>query len=59
MPGDARPPGRGLTELAVDMGDFLGSPATVTASVRPGPSGPLIRLGGTAEVAGGIRLPAP
>ncbi|WP_129593372.1 PhzF family phenazine biosynthesis protein, partial [Streptomyces sp. C] len=50
--------GRGLTELAVDMGDSLGSPSTITATVRPGPSGPLVRLGGTAEVTGGIRLPA-
>ncbi|WP_185899257.1 PhzF family phenazine biosynthesis protein [Streptomyces sp. WAC07061] len=51
--------GPGSAELAVDMGDSLGSPATVTATVRPGPSGPLVRLGGSAELAGGIRLPAP
>ncbi|MFC4114220.1 PhzF family phenazine biosynthesis protein [Nonomuraea zeae] len=51
--------GRGIAELAVDMGDSLGSPATITATARPGPSGPLIRLGGTAEVTRIIRLPWP
>ncbi|MGC0415840.1 PhzF family phenazine biosynthesis protein [Embleya sp. AB8] len=48
--------GRGRVDLAVDMGDSLGSPATITATTRPGPSGPLIQLGGTAEIAGNIRL---
>ncbi|WP_043677369.1 PhzF family phenazine biosynthesis protein [Streptomyces xylophagus] len=44
--------GRGVTEIAVDMGDSLGSPATITASAEP-----LVRLGGTAEVTGVVRLP--
>lgn len=42
--------GQGVTEITVDMGDALGSPATITATVRPGPSGPRIHLGGTAHV---------
>ncbi|WOX07677.1 PhzF family phenazine biosynthesis isomerase [Streptomyces sp. N50] len=42
--------GRGITEIAVDMGDALGSPATITASARP-----VLRLGGVAEVAGAVR----
>ncbi|MFE2420742.1 PhzF family phenazine biosynthesis protein [Streptomyces hokutonensis] len=41
---------RGITEIAVDMGDSLGSPATITASARP-----VLRLGGTAEVAVPVR----
>ncbi|MFI8962448.1 PhzF family phenazine biosynthesis protein [Streptomyces sp. NPDC053493] len=41
--------GRGLTSLAVDMGDSLGSPATVTATTTPGPA-PRVELGGTAEI---------
>ncbi|MGE7388017.1 PhzF family phenazine biosynthesis protein [Streptomyces sp. NPDC004126] len=51
--------GRGPGGLAVDMGGSLGSPSTITATVRQGPAGPLVRLGGTAEVTDGIRLPAP
>lgn len=46
--------GRGVTEIAVDMGDSLGSPATITATAGPGP---VVRLGGTAEVTGVVRLP--
>ncbi|MEV6510385.1 PhzF family phenazine biosynthesis protein [Streptomyces sp. NPDC051642] len=42
--------GRGVTEIAVDMGDSLGSPATITASARP-----VVRVGGVAEVAGAVR----
>lgn len=42
--------GRGVTDLAVDMGDALGSPATVTAAVRPGPTGWRILVGGTAAI---------
>lgn len=42
--------GRGVTEIAVDMGDSLGSPATITASARP-----VVRVGGVAEVPGGVR----
>jgi PhzF family phenazine biosynthesis protein len=44
--------GRGVTGIAVDMGDSLGSPATVTATARPGHSGPLIRVGGSARITG-------
>lgn len=46
----------GATRLAVDMGDALGSPATVTAtavragSAGPGASVPRIHVGGTAEI---------
>jgi len=32
--------GAGRADIAVDMGDSLGSPATVTATARPGPAGP-------------------
>ncbi|MFG2873667.1 PhzF family phenazine biosynthesis protein [Streptomyces sp. NPDC048337] len=49
--------GRGTTRIAVDMGDSLGSPATITATTRPGPAGPLIRLGGTARLLRVLRLP--
>ncbi|MEU6980675.1 PhzF family phenazine biosynthesis isomerase [Streptomyces sp. NPDC046371] len=57
--------GRGHTDLAVDMGDALGSPARITATVvdRPGAGagaaadaarpGPRILIGGTAVIAGG------
>ncbi|MEV0173920.1 PhzF family phenazine biosynthesis isomerase [Streptomyces sp. NPDC050803] len=41
---------RGITDLTVDMGDSLGSPATITATARQGPTGPVIRLGGAAQV---------
>ncbi|KKZ74609.1 epimerase [Streptomyces showdoensis] len=48
--------GRGFTDLAVDMGDALGSPARITATVVDGPGdagrlGPRILIGGTARVA--------
>ncbi|MFG2371986.1 PhzF family phenazine biosynthesis protein [Streptomyces sp. NPDC048504] len=46
--------GRGVTGIAVDMGDSLGIPATITATARPGP---VVRLGGTAKVTDLIRLP--
>lgn len=49
--------GRGITDIAVDMGDSLGSPATITATTRRGPSGPLIRLGGAAKVMHSVRMP--
>lgn len=39
--------GRGIERIAVDMGDSLGSPATITATTGPGRA---VRLGGTAEV---------
>jgi trans-2,3-dihydro-3-hydroxyanthranilate isomerase len=40
----------GFTDLRVDMGDSLGSPATIIAAIRPGPTGPSILVGGTATV---------
>ncbi|MEV5752113.1 PhzF family phenazine biosynthesis isomerase [Actinoallomurus sp. NPDC052308] len=48
---------RGVTGIAVDMGDSLGSPATITATTRPGPSGSLVRLGGAARIVRVLRLP--
>ncbi|MEV0090817.1 PhzF family phenazine biosynthesis protein [Streptomyces sp. NPDC050738] len=58
--------GRGRTRIAVDMGDSLGSPATITATARPGSMGPVVHLGGTARLLrtvllsgyGGPRSPA-
>jgi trans-2,3-dihydro-3-hydroxyanthranilate isomerase len=46
----ARLAGRDGIALRVDMGDSLGAPATVTASARPGPNGPVVSVGGTATV---------
>ncbi|MFC9931770.1 PhzF family phenazine biosynthesis protein [Streptomyces sp. NPDC127190] len=43
---------RGVTEIAVDMGDALGSPATVTASC-PDPGRPGVHVGGAARLAAG------
>lgn len=40
----------GPSTLAVDMGDSIGEPATVTATARPGPGGPQVRVGGTATI---------
>jgi trans-2,3-dihydro-3-hydroxyanthranilate isomerase len=40
--------GSGSRTLTVDMGDSLGRPATVIATVRPGPDAALIRVGGLA-----------
>lgn len=37
---------RGIDRIAVDMGDSLGSPATISATTRAGASGPEVRLGG-------------
>ena len=42
--------GQGVTEIAVDMGDWLGSPATITAAAVPGTPGRLIHLGGAARL---------
>jgi trans-2,3-dihydro-3-hydroxyanthranilate isomerase len=44
--------GRGVTELSADMGDALGSPATITASIQQSPTGPKIAVGGAATVTG-------
>jgi trans-2,3-dihydro-3-hydroxyanthranilate isomerase len=51
---------RGVSALHVDMGDSLGSPATVTATTWPGPDGrPVVRVGGTSTVTvtSGIEIP--
>jgi PhzF family phenazine biosynthesis protein len=40
----------GSRELLVDMGDSLGQPATVRASVTPGPGGPRVLVGGAARM---------
>ncbi|MHA6758369.1 PhzF family phenazine biosynthesis protein [Streptacidiphilus sp. PAMC 29251] len=47
---------QGISSIAVDMGDSLGSPSTITATAQHGPSGPLVRLGGAAEVAEVTRI---
>lgn len=50
--------GQGITALAVDMGDSLGSPATITTTARHGgPAGPVVHLGGAAIVTRVVRLP--
>ncbi|MGV9773854.1 PhzF family phenazine biosynthesis protein [Streptosporangium sp. NPDC003464] len=49
--------GQGVTDLTVDMGDSLRTPSTITATTRPGRSGPLVRLGGAAEITRTVRLP--
>lgn len=46
----------GFSALDVDMGDSLGEPATIAATTRPGPGGPLVRVGGTATITTGISL---
>ncbi|WP_123452453.1 PhzF family phenazine biosynthesis protein [Streptomyces sp. PanSC19] len=41
--------GRGIDRITVDMGDSLGSPATIGATIQAGPpgsAGPAVRLGG-------------
>ncbi|MFG2054478.1 PhzF family phenazine biosynthesis protein [Micromonospora sp. NPDC048930] len=43
---------QGVPALAVDMGDALGEPSTVLARTRPGPAGPLVRVGGVATIKG-------
>ncbi|MFD8734288.1 PhzF family phenazine biosynthesis protein [Streptomyces sp. NPDC059618] len=50
---------QGTTRIAVDMGDSLGRPATITATARPGSAGPLIHLGGTARFLRVVRFPTP
>jgi trans-2,3-dihydro-3-hydroxyanthranilate isomerase len=40
----------GFSALAVDMGDSLGEPSTITATARRGPAGLLVRVGGTATI---------
>ncbi|HEY4457832.1 MAG TPA: PhzF family phenazine biosynthesis protein [Pseudonocardiaceae bacterium] len=41
-----------LGTVTVDMGDSLGQPSTIIASARPGPTGPVVRVGGAATVSG-------
>ncbi|MFE2267053.1 PhzF family phenazine biosynthesis protein [Streptomyces griseosporeus] len=48
--------GLGLRDLAADMGDAVGSPATVTAAVRDTPDGPRLRVGGAARLGPALRL---
>ncbi|MEU7214458.1 PhzF family phenazine biosynthesis protein [Nocardia iowensis] len=40
----------GFSALEVDMGDSLDQPSTITATTRPGPRGPVVRVGGTATI---------
>ncbi|MGD3112062.1 PhzF family phenazine biosynthesis protein [Streptomyces sp. YGL11-2] len=51
--------GQGITSVAVDMGDSLGSTATITATAQHTPSGTTVHLGGAAEVTQVSRLPHP
>jgi trans-2,3-dihydro-3-hydroxyanthranilate isomerase len=46
----------GLPGVTADMGDSLGTPATITAVVRPGADGPKILVGGAAEITGELGL---
>ncbi|MFD7324832.1 PhzF family phenazine biosynthesis protein [Streptomyces sp. NPDC059875] len=46
-----------ITDLAVDMGDSLGSPSTITATAQHSPSGLLVHVGGAAELTRIVRLP--
>jgi trans-2,3-dihydro-3-hydroxyanthranilate isomerase len=46
----ARLADEGLSDLMVDMGDALGHPATITASVRPSRAGRQILVGGAATI---------
>lgn len=41
---------RGVTDITVDMGDALGSPATITASARQSPTGLKVLVGGAAII---------
>ncbi|MBY8876207.1 PhzF family phenazine biosynthesis protein [Actinacidiphila acidipaludis] len=53
---------RGLSRIAVDMGDSLGSPATITATLASGAGAaasttlarPVVHVGGTAEITGSV-----
>jgi trans-2,3-dihydro-3-hydroxyanthranilate isomerase len=47
---------RNITRITVDMGDSLGSPATITATTRQTRSGAQIRVGGAAKVIQTLRL---
>jgi trans-2,3-dihydro-3-hydroxyanthranilate isomerase len=41
----------GVSAITVDMGDSLGSPATITASAQPDGSGTRVRVGGLSKIA--------
>ena len=43
--------------IAVDMGDSLRAPSTITAAARHSATGPLVRVGGTATIIRTLRLP--
>lgn len=47
---------RDMTRITVDMGDALGSPATITATAHQTRSGAQIRVGGAAKVIQTLRL---
>jgi trans-2,3-dihydro-3-hydroxyanthranilate isomerase len=47
---------RGHARLQVDMGDSLGHPATMTATVTGPPGAPIVEVGGTATISGPCRL---
>jgi trans-2,3-dihydro-3-hydroxyanthranilate isomerase len=47
---------RNMTRIDVDMGDSLGSPATITATTEQTEAGTQVRVGGTAKVARTLRL---
>jgi trans-2,3-dihydro-3-hydroxyanthranilate isomerase len=52
----ARLAGRGISSIAVEMGDCIGMPATITATTRGGGSPPRIHVGGAAAVGPTIKL---
>src|SRR5215211_840906 len=47
---------RNMTRITVDMGDSLGSPATITATAQQTRSGAQIRVGGAAKVIQTLRV---
>ncbi|MEO3840229.1 PhzF family phenazine biosynthesis protein [Streptomyces sp. CNZ287] len=49
---------RGIARIAVDMGDSLGHPATITAGSRKTSQGPLVHVGGVARIARRITVKA-
>jgi trans-2,3-dihydro-3-hydroxyanthranilate isomerase len=50
---------RGVSRIAVDMGDSLGQPATITATAKASGTSIQIRVGGAAELTVTERLPLP
>lgn len=49
--------GQGISNIAVDMGDSLGSPSTITATAHPDASGSRDHLGGAAKGTRSICMP--